>query len=392
MLFDKARLDAGDLTYLPGVCKVGASLYWRCTKKDAAAGYSVKTVPLGKANDGQGDMIVRRAHSLTRDLMRWRDGLSGPKVEPGTWHWLIARYRSDDVSPYREVKPNTRVDYDVSLNRWVEAIGDVLVADCGHGDIKRWQIAMEAKGRSLHYIRAMFTKMRIVVGYGVMIEAAGANRLRDILGEMRFRAGGKRQVQATEAHVMAVVESADEAQDAGFALGALLQWWLTLRAVDVRGQWFTEDGNSRWADGLTWDMIDLPLIRKVPSKTARSMPDAIEWDLTPLPEVIARLEAIPTEQRVGPVIRQSNGRPFTQRLWAAHWRKHAQTAGVPDHVTMMDIRSGAMNHARSQGADLIAIRNQANHANASTTDRYMRGRQDDMNRVIELRRTKTQQP
>lgn len=112
MLFNTTRLDAGDPTYLPGLCRVGASFYWRCTKADAKTGYAVRSVPMGKVGDGQDEARAKKCHSLTRGLMRWRDGLSGPKIEPGTWKWLIARYPTDDVSPCRDIKPNTRRDYD----------------------------------------------------------------------------------------------------------------------------------------------------------------------------------------------------------------------------------------------------------------------------------------
>jgi hypothetical protein len=122
-----------------------------------------------------------------------------------------------------------------------------------------------------------------------------------------------------------------------------VQWWLTLRAVDVKGQYLrmTADeatiakaaggiapGRFRWADGITWGMIDsdVTILTKTPSKTEDSAPDALEFDLTLLPEVRARRLSIPAAQRVGPVIVDRKGMPFNHYTWSDKFRQYRRAA------------------------------------------------------------------
>jgi hypothetical protein len=83
--------------------------------------------------------------------------------------------------------------------------------------------------------------------------------------------------------------------------------------VDVRGQWLNRGaetggivrGGKRWQDGMTWDMIDreITTLRKTPSNTEDSLTEELEWDLTLSPDLRARLQTVPQDQRLGPVIK-----------------------------------------------------------------------------------------
>lgn len=389
MHFEPALWDGSDPSYAP--CRVPARdlFYWVAPKK--YAGYAFKRCRLpGRKGDGLDLERAARCRELTREMVRWYEG-EAPKVEPGTWLWLIGRYKSDEFSPFHNVKANTRSSYLDCLKRWEAAIGKVRIADTDYTAIMRWHRAMIEKGRSNDYMSRQFRHLRIVANYGVMIEADHAKRVTDILGAMRFKGSAPRSASPSADQVAAIIAAADAAGDTGFALGLSFQWWLTLRAVDVRGQWLTDEGKMRWADGLTWDMLDrdLTTLRKVPSKTEASMPEVLEWDLTPLHDLRARLAAVPLDQRVGPVIRQRNGQPFKRRRWAALFRIHAETAGVPEGIWCMDLRAGAINHAKKAGATQTDMQHQANHANATTTNRYIRERTETVNRVIDMR-TKSQ--
>ena len=161
---------------------------------------------------------------------------------------------------------------------------------------------------------------------------------------------------------------------------------LTLRAVDVHGQ--TLDG--QWQDGLTWNMLDGTILRKTPSKTMKTTGQSMEWDLALIPDLLQRIEALPMDQRVGPMIRQKNGMPFTKRRWAALFRRYATAAGLPDEVCSMDLRAGAITEAKNLGASLTDLQHAAAHANPSTTNRYVRDREQAGNKVISLRRTSAQ--
>ncbi|WP_435171410.1 hypothetical protein [Falsirhodobacter sp. 1013] len=244
---------------------------------------------------------------------------------------------------------------------------------------------MADNGRSVAYIKRMFTMLRIVTSYGVVIKYKHAREVQGILGEMRIKAPKARSASLTADQIAAVVAQADEAGQPAFALGILMQWWWTLRAVDVRGQWLGVGDSRRWADGLTWDMVakDLSVIRKTPSKTEDSLVEVLEFPV--VPEIRARWAAIPQDQRVGPVITMADGQPFQKRYWAALWRKFANAAGVPHEVQMRDARAGAINHARDLGATPMELQHQANHADFKTTERYVRERSNTIRKVVALR-------
>jgi hypothetical protein len=388
-LYDLDRL-AGDPSYAPGLFKIRNTFWWRACRPAIAQGYMKKPVKLpGVEGDGQDDARKAKARDMCRDVLRWVDEQDRPKITPNSWQWLIVRYRQDEISPYRDVKPNTRASYDFHLRRWEEAIGAITLEATDYTAIKRWQKAMEAKDRTPHYIKGMFTMLRVVASYGRALRVPGADDVQAILSSMRFRSAAPRQASPTEVQIAAIIAKADEAGDAMFALGLSLQWWLTLRAVDVRGQML----EGRWGDGLTWGMVakDMSAITKVPSKTEKSSAEPMVWSLTQLPDIRARLAAVPEDERIGPVIKRKGGKPFDRYLWSKRFRLYRAAAGVPDDVWLMDTRAGAINHAKTAGATPIQMQHAANHANFSTTDRYVRGRNAAANQVIELRRTSAQQ-
>ncbi|MCV2877571.1 recombinase [Sedimentimonas flavescens] len=378
-------------------------VYWQPPKKYRASGYKVGNTRLpGRADDGRDAERAARARELTLEMLNWARGDVEPRIAPGTWGWLIARYKADDVSPFRDLKPNSRDDYLFTLARWEAAIGAVLITDTNLVELKSWQRSMQQKGRSHSYIKRMFTMLRIVAGYGVALQAPGARAVKEIMGEMRIKGPKARKVSPTPEQIAAIVGKSDEAGDSAFSLGILLQWWLTLRAVDVRGQYLRmtpeeaatakEEGGIirgwfRWADGITWSMIDrdVTTLTKTPSKTEETAPDALEFDLVLVPDVRARLLSIPPEKRVGPVIVDRKGMPFNRYTWSDKFRAYRTEAGVPDDVWMMDTRAGAINHAKRAGASPILLQHAANHASLDTTNRYIREQNDSIAQVIRLR-------
>lgn len=390
--FKQSLWDGSDPAYAPCAGVTSGIVYWRAPARYRKAGYAVTIVRLGSAPITLDH--AAKARDLTREMVRWFEE-GETKIEPNTWAHLIASYKTDDVSPLRDVKANTRQDYLDRLAYWEPVIGHLRVAEMSFVEAKRIVRGMQDKGRSAHFIKSKFTMLRILAGYGVAIQMPGARDVRDVLGELKLKSPRPRTASPTEAQISAIIAKADEAGSHSFALGLLIQWHLTLRAIDVRGDWFAiqpgEDrsgivrGKRRWADGLTWDMIDrdVTTLTKTPSKTEESMPEALVFDLTLVPAVRERLLQI--ENRVGPVIVDRHGMPYDRFMWSDLFRKFRAAAEVPDDVWMMDTRAGAINDAKRKGADPLSLQRQANHADFKTTQRYLRERSEGANNVLRLR-------
>ncbi|MEQ9258411.1 MAG: recombinase [Roseovarius sp.] len=409
MQFKAALWDGSDPSYAPCISWTGRDpllrqARWKCPRKYLDAGYAAKSIKVGPPGHPEDEHQHARAlqcRQLTQDLVRWWDSLDQPRLDLGTWHYLIARYKSDDFSPIREVKGNTRHGYLQQLAKLENAIGHMRIQDLTYEQIKRTQKAMEAKGRSASYIHRFFNTLRRVARYGKALHIKEASAVADTLSEMRFQVGAARQVAPTRDQVYSIVSAADAAGLPDFALGILLQFELTLRAVDVRGQWLPTDeleggiirNGKRWQDGLTWEMFDKDLrgFSKVISKTAKSLPEPYYFDLAPLPEIRSRLLLLRPQEPVGPVIlaMRSGGLPYTVSGWSQAWARMRKAAGLPQNIWMMDVRAGAVTEAKSLGVDPYALRDAAQHANVATTNRYSRNRSDGANQIVQLRHEKT---
>lgn len=406
MSYDPALRDGSDLLYAPHTSRSKRWYYWRVPASARRQGYDHPPVRLpGETGDGRDAERAALARRLTIDMLAAIEAQPTARLAlAGTWRWLIGRYMTDAESPYQEVKANSRDSYRFPLRRWEEAIGEALIADMDLAELKRIQRTMRDNGRTVAYVKRQFGMLRTLVGYGIMLKHPACRELASVLAEMRIRSPKPRTVSPTREQIAAIIAAADEAGDAAFALGLELQWWFTLRAVDVRGQWLrmTADervamvanggiirGSFRWADGLTWDMVsrDLDEFRKVPSKTEEALDEELTFDLTLVPEVRERLARIPPEVRIGPVIRDPrSGMPYDRYRWSQKFRTYREAADVPATVWMMDTRAGAITDAKRAGASKVLMQHQANHASDQTTNRYIREKSESIARVVQLRR------
>lgn len=400
--YDLQRLNRDDPTYAPGlVWRSNGHPYWRAAPRYVKAGYSLKRVELapGAPGDALEPQRALQCRQMTREVLAWWESKDKAPIE--TVGWLIGRYLSDEFSPFHEVKPNSQVEYRNNCRYWQDAAGDMLIADLTFEELKGVEKSMIANGRSTDFIHRKFKMLRIIFQHGRRIRHPASIVVREILGDMTFHAAPRRQVKATREHVYAIADLAWQRGFKGFSVGIRLQFELTLRAVDVRGQWLTmsDIGNpitggitrhgKRWADGLTWDMIgpDAMWIDKVISKTIRSMPEPIRFDLSALPGLRADILALPGE-RVGPVIRNTAGQPYGADDWARQWRVLRKPAGVPENVWAMDARAGAVTEADSMGVPREMLSLAAQHQDISTTARYVRNRSEQSAKVIQIRQGK----
>lgn len=383
--------------YAPGLMwSDGLYPRWKAPNRYVKAGWKTVSIKLdGRKGDGQDEARAARCRALTRELLDWYADRDPQRIRPNTWGYVIARYRSDDISPYHDVKPNTRAGYAKLLAKWQEVIGHVTVADLDYEAVKTIQRAMQDKGRSVSYIRRAFTMLRTVARYGAALRLPGTAQVAATLAAIRFQAPPPRDVAPTRAQITAIIAEADARGLHGFAAGIALQYWLALRAVDVRGQWEPAAGQGgivvsgkRWVDGLTWDMVapDCSSFTKVISKTRKSLTEPYTFDLSKVPELQTRLRLLANAGRIGPVIvSERTRRPYTVYSWSQTFRRLAAHLGLPDNIQMMDTRAGALTDAAESGASPVDLRNAGQHADLATTGRYLRDRSTSANNVIRLR-------
>ena len=413
MRFKPELWSEDDPLYAPCTNWTRDTLWWKVPKSYRQLGYAVAPMKLpGKKGDGRDAERAAKARSMTRQML---DSFGhGPAAAKDTWAWLIGRYRRDEFSPLRDVKANTATGYDFLLKRWEDAIGTQPIAGMTYEAARKLQKGMIAKGRSVAYVSRMFTMLRIVAHYGSALRNKPAIEATAILQEMRIQSPQKRTVVALREHAIAAIAVADARGLDGLALGLLLQWWLALRAVEVRGQYFeiteaqaraggvvresvvkrrhkTRTMWSRWQDGLTWDMIspDFMVIEKVISKTARSKPEPTVFSLADLPDVRDRLARLARKNgRVGPVILTDEGLPYTTTGWTHAWSRLRKATGIPEQIAVMDLRAGAITEAARAGVPLMDLRDMATHSDAQTTNRYVRSADHAIAKVIALRNEK----
>ncbi len=83
--------------------------------------------------------------------------------------------------------------------------------------------------------------------------------------------------------------------------------------------------------------------------------------------------------------------PYTISGWSRAWTRLRREAGLPEGIWLMDTRAAGATEAAGLDLSPVQLRNAMGHKSVTTTDRYLRGRSADANRVVELRwnRTKT---
>lgn len=393
MRFD---LDNPDPLYAPGLrwSKEGLA-FWRAPAK--YKGFTPAYVNLGRGtpDDEYAPERARLCRLHTANMLAWWKKQEAAKPDFGTWAYLIDRYRTDEFSPYQEVKANTREGYDYLCDRWLKAIGHMKIETLTFVQVKTIEKAMQTKGYSVSNIHRMMTMLRSLAHYGAMLpETRAAHEVSLILSQMRFRTPNPRTVAPTRSDVEAMIRAADEMNLPALAVGMTLQFELCLRVVDVYGQWIRGTGGierngEHWVDGLTWDMLteDCTVLTKIISKTAKSMPEPYAWDLTPLPELTHRLRQMAAQGRIGPVCTSTTSRlPYGSNGLAAAFRRVRDAAGVRDDIKLRDLRAGGLTEAKEIGVPMALRRDAAQHMQEATTDRYSRHRSEAASKVIELRR------
>lgn len=302
---------------------------------------------------------------------------------------LIAVYRSDEDSPYRAVRQNTRVGYDYCLGILEREIGSARIDVLTRKDFAAWHRRFSEGGR-VRRAHGLMTMLRMLLSFGASMRFDGCRDAKDVLGEMTFSTPPRRTTAMTYPQAHAIVEKAIGLGVRSIALGQALQFELGLRQADVIGQWTVNHGTGgirwkgrTWGGGLTWTDLTADSLAKRTSKTGAEG----QWNPAEFPLLVRAMGAFTPPERIGPaIVDERAGRPYSSRhAYGEVWRRVADAAGVPRTVWNMDSRAGAISEAADAGASMEDMREFATHANAATTSRYVRRSLEATTRVARRR-------
>lgn len=342
--------------------------------------------------------IAARCRDLQGQMLSWSGEARFPSrnVYDGSLRSLIRRYQTDEMSPYRDLRPRSQEFYDYGLKLLDENVGEVTIAEVSGPDVRRWYRKFQepAKIGGPERTRRAYgaiQMLRVVINYGRSLKLAECRDLADALSAMEFQGARRRETRITHTQVTAFRAVAHEMGRPSMALGITLQFDLGMRQRDVIGEWLTDampgadgvtDHGLRWSDGLAFSHISGTVLRKRTSKTGK----VVEHDLAQLPDTLAELERIPPARRIGPlVLNEETGLPYKRRIYAKWFRVIARAAGIPDNVWSMDARAGAVTEALDAGAQPLDVMNAAGHTQLSTTQGYDRSMVKKTARVAQLR-------
>jgi hypothetical protein len=382
--------------------------YWRASRKAVSAGYPTPVAPLDRRMTEAA--LIEDCKRRTLEMKNWLTGIrTGPAVYrigirpgfDGTVRSLIRQYETDPTSryciPFEDggIKFNTRdqyTDLNIQLDR---AVGERLIANITRDVLWNWylgfaQPAVEGGPRRLTKAKECMAQFNRIINYGVSAEIDGCERVARIMNgvgnkkakTLIFKGGGRRKGEPLTLEYLAIFcAKAHERGYHSLALATTIQFETMLRQGDVIGQWWpveqsvegslVMDGH-RWR-GLTWgEHVKADLTMDKPTFKSRETKSAL-YDFKDSSLILAELERIPIERRVGPVvISERSGRPWVRKTFHHAWRRIANEAGLPKWVQNRDARSGAISEA-----DLAAVAPedrmaQATHATVEMNDSYKR--------------------
>lgn len=374
--------------------------YWEARADLVKRGYRPSSVRLHYAETPEGRASLSSyCNRLQSEMLAWatRGQHCAPSYD-GSMLSLSRLFQTNEDSPFRTMKWNSRANVLKSLTIIEKSVGDRQIAKLLGPDFKRWHARFgapkkpDAPARPWRGKHAM-DAVRQLISYGVTLGYDDCFRADTILGKIRFPTPPARTAVMTIDHVNAVRTTAHAEGWPSVALATALQFELAMRQKDVIGEWEpaeTEGGiyynGRRWVNGLLWSDIDEKMvIRKVHTKTGFP----VEHDLKLHPAVLEEIARVPLEKRVGPmIIAKTTGEPYKHRNFTDRWRSIADKAGVPKGVWNMDARAGAITEAYDLGATETDVMKSAGHLNRQTSARYNRGTIEQTSRVAQLRLAK----
>jgi hypothetical protein len=373
-------------------------LYWVADEDVAKAGYQPKTMRIFHRWPDDIEKISAICVKQQAEMIAWTQGTAPTKTPfaMGSLGFLAHQFETDEESPFRDLRESTQSFYRHALKNVSSYAGGRQLNAVTGRDVRKWhKVWVEKHGLRGGY--ACIQAIRRIVHYGCETGDPSCIRLAAMIERMEFKAPGRRTKRPSYEMIEAFrpVAIADGRPSQELAL--MLQFELSLRQKDVIGEWVKAgdgsregimDGQWRWQWGLTWNHIDGDWLLKKPTSKSNGSRIA-EHDLKAYPSLLALLQAVPAEKRIGPIVLDERAnKPYRQNHFSRTFRKIARAAGWPDDVWNMDSRAGAVSEAFEAGAQAADVMTTATHTQMSTTMIYNRGKVVQSARVAELRQAK----
>ena len=260
---------------------------------------------------------------------------------------LVHRYRTDERSPYRQLRYRTRQSYDSLIKRIVEDCGNEKLADLKARNIQAlydgWM-----KGGKMAMAHSLATMLRALINFGtIVLEDPACERLLVLLHNMRFsNARGRSSEPLTEDQVKRIINKAHEMGYHSLALAQAIQFECALRQKDVIGEWVPQsepgmsdviDGEMKWLQGIRWSEINSDLVlTHVTSKGGKT----VEVRLAECRLVKAEFARLGDLPQSGPIIKyEKTKRPYLSHQFRRVWRIVANAAEIRKGVKNMDSTS-----------------------------------------------------
>jgi len=253
----------------------------------------------------------------------------------GSLGFLIDAYLKDPASPLHAVQASTRATY----LRWIKLLApyqEVRLSDIDSATLADWYAELgeptEPDGEQrARRATSGIQMLRLLFRFGAEKDAAECGRLLDIAMSSEFDVKPAHRQAMSVGDAQLFVGYALWGGDVRMALAQACQFELGLRQSEVIGEWVplqpddrigTDDivfQRQRWTGGLTFES---PVLAGI--------------DLAKCPLIQRCLELI--EDKRGPCIVRSDGRPYDRFTFSRRWRVIADAAGLSRGVQNMDSR------------------------------------------------------
>jgi hypothetical protein len=372
----------------------GLAYYWLVPKKDIAAGYRQKIVPLPRCLTEE--EAAAEARGLWGELETWRREKTERPTQY-TFACLIDRYKGDEFSPYNtKLSFASKRNYDQDMKIIRADIGKVPIYDRARKPLtgedawrwhRRWGKPDDTgKPTAPSRARHVITMVRMLVKYAVVIGVPGAADFATVLEKMEFPTTAPRTVAPTRNQVLAIVAECLKRGLRSMGIATLAQFEFTERRISVIGRWEGKGAAQQWRPGWLWTGISDDWI--IHYQQRKRGVNEREFDLKDTPMLLAMLQESPKDKRIGPVIVCARtGLPWREKHYTDTFREVARAAGVPDNVWSMDMRAGGATEADELQVSDRQLQDALGHKDPKTKDRYRRSKQRNAQNVVRLRQS-----